>query len=252
MTKKGLDRMDSKTLCTASRRNGEQCLNYAIKGATVCRMHGGSAPQVRRAAQVRILMASDLAAKKLVELMTSNKVDDRVKLAAAKDLLDRANLAGTQNVEVGVTQRTFMDFVGDALVDVEEDDDDPNVWDAEVIIDDDNTTPPPSKDFVAPPTNRYDRALAAEVERNHSRRGRPGDKTNEQRAQAEAKLMAEQRHAERLEQQAEIDRDREAMLLAKMNGTYNPSTRGEAMREASERGDGRRRARNARAKFSDS
>lgn len=177
-----------------------------------------------------------------------------MKLAAAKDLLDRANLAGTQNVEVGVTQRTFMDFVGDALVDVEEDDDDddPNVWDAKVV-DDDNTTPlTPRKDFVAPPMNRYDRALATEVERNHSRRGRPGDRTDEQRAQAEAELMAEQRRAEHLEHQAEIDRGREAMLLAKMNGTYNPSTRGEAMRELAEKSGGRRRARNARAKFGDS
>ena len=40
MTKKGMDRMQSGTVCTAKRRNGEPCLNYAVQGAKVCRMHG--------------------------------------------------------------------------------------------------------------------------------------------------------------------------------------------------------------------
>lgn len=39
--------------CTARKRTGDQCGAYAVKGATVCRMHGGSAPQVRQAARVR-------------------------------------------------------------------------------------------------------------------------------------------------------------------------------------------------------
>lgn len=140
MTKKGMDRMESKTVCTAKRRNGEPCLNYAIRGAKVCRMHGGSAPQVRAAAQVRILMASDLAAKKLVDLMQSPTVDDRVKLSAAKDLLDRANLAGTQNVEIGVTKRDFSDVTADVVMDLDWDGDDSESADiviAEVVEDDD-------------------------------------------------------------------------------------------------------------------
>lgn len=36
--------------CGARRTNGEPCKAYAIVGGTVCRAHGGSAPQVRRAA----------------------------------------------------------------------------------------------------------------------------------------------------------------------------------------------------------
>lgn len=36
--------------CSARRTNGEPCRAYAIVGGTVCRTHGGSAPQVRRAA----------------------------------------------------------------------------------------------------------------------------------------------------------------------------------------------------------
>jgi len=38
--------------CSARRTNGEPCRAYAIVGGTVCRVHGGSAPQVRHAAYV--------------------------------------------------------------------------------------------------------------------------------------------------------------------------------------------------------
>lgn len=37
--------------CTARRRDGQQCGAKAVLGATVCRVHGGSAPQVRRNAE---------------------------------------------------------------------------------------------------------------------------------------------------------------------------------------------------------
>lgn len=43
--------------CRAHRKDGEPCGNYAIAGGRVCRMHGGSAPQVRRKARERIVMA---------------------------------------------------------------------------------------------------------------------------------------------------------------------------------------------------
>jgi hypothetical protein len=39
--------------CRAKRSNGEPCRGAAIRGADVCRMHGGAAPQVRRAAAAR-------------------------------------------------------------------------------------------------------------------------------------------------------------------------------------------------------
>ena len=40
--------------CKAHRRNGDQCGNHAIKGAEVCRMHGGSIPAVRAKAAQRV------------------------------------------------------------------------------------------------------------------------------------------------------------------------------------------------------
>ncbi|MFJ5222792.1 HGGxSTG domain-containing protein [Streptomyces sp. NPDC088400] len=39
--------------CTARTRSGGRCRGMAVTGATVCRMHGGAAPQVRAAAQRR-------------------------------------------------------------------------------------------------------------------------------------------------------------------------------------------------------
>lgn len=39
--------------CSATRRDGERCQAPAVKGATVCRRHGGAAPRVKRNAEQR-------------------------------------------------------------------------------------------------------------------------------------------------------------------------------------------------------
>src|SRR3712207_320594 len=41
--------------CSAHRKNGEPCRNFAIVGGRVCPAHGGRAPQVRAAAAEREL-----------------------------------------------------------------------------------------------------------------------------------------------------------------------------------------------------
>ncbi|MDQ1128297.1 hypothetical protein [Microbacterium sp. SORGH_AS_0888] len=61
-------------------------------------------------------------------------------LAAAKDLADRANLAGVQNVEIGITKRDFSDVTADVVMDLDWDGDDPESADivvAEIVEDDD-------------------------------------------------------------------------------------------------------------------
>lgn len=247
MTKKGLDRKDSGTVCTARRRNGEPCLNYAIKGATVCRMHGGSAPQVRAAAQTRILMASDLAAKQLVSLMQSPKVADNIKLAAAKDLLDRANVSGTQNVEIGVTKRTYEDVLDEMLVEVPEDvdDDEPSIaLRREVVIDAELVEDEP------PVRTRHDRAAFAEVERSkrtQRQRTRPAASTDRRDREAEERASL----AEVTDQpKGDVTRGREAYLRALDDGASQADARraGEraAMGETSREG----RARVTEATFS--
>ena len=47
--------LDDPRRCQATgKRSGERCHNWAIQGATVCRMHGGGAKQVRAAAKRRL------------------------------------------------------------------------------------------------------------------------------------------------------------------------------------------------------
>lgn len=43
--------------CTARRSDGQPCLRWSVRGATVCPFHGGNAPQVRRAAAARVRQA---------------------------------------------------------------------------------------------------------------------------------------------------------------------------------------------------
>ena len=40
--------------CSAHRKSGQPCRNWAIRGGYVCRMHGGAAPQVRAKAAARL------------------------------------------------------------------------------------------------------------------------------------------------------------------------------------------------------
>lgn len=88
--------------CQAHRSNGSTCSSWAIKGSNVCRVHGGSAPQVKRAARERIAAAADDAAAELVSLVMSAE-SESVKLAAIRDLLDRAGYGAKQKIEQDVT-----------------------------------------------------------------------------------------------------------------------------------------------------
>lgn len=235
------DGREPAVLCSARRTDGNPCQRPPIKGSNVCRTHGGAAPQVRARAQVRILMASDLAASKLIEMMSSPKVADNIKLAAAKDLLDRANLSGTQSVELTVEKRmSFEDYVEEALVDANVIDYDEldDIEDAVVVEDE------------PPVQNRYDRAAFREVESQRSSQkatptARARRKAIEAYIEADRAAAAAGHHND-----PAAVRDYEAMLLAKENGTYNPSSRGEAMRDAGRRArDEGRTTRQSTAKF---
>ena len=85
--------------CTAKRSNGEPCKAQAIRGGNVCRVHGGSAPQVRRKAAERLAALIDPAIGILGASM-SQKKDARLRLSAAMDVLNRNNLTGKQQIEV--------------------------------------------------------------------------------------------------------------------------------------------------------
>jgi len=86
--------------CTAnSSQSGQRCRKEAIKGATVCRNHGGSAPQVRAKAAQRLLEAADPAAAYLVSLVRDKSAAHNDRKGAAIAILDRAGLSVKQVIE---------------------------------------------------------------------------------------------------------------------------------------------------------
>lgn len=63
-------RSDLPNRCTATNRLGDPCRYPAIRGGKVCPYHGGNAPQVREAAQRKLLAAADYAIEYLFNLLT--------------------------------------------------------------------------------------------------------------------------------------------------------------------------------------
>lgn len=73
--------------CTATAKStGERCQKDAIKGGTVCHLHGGSAPQVKAKAQERLDRMADEVTADVAEILSDLKAmydeaDDDEKLA---------------------------------------------------------------------------------------------------------------------------------------------------------------------------
>lgn len=85
--------------CTArSKSTGAQCRQPAIPGGTVCRFHGGAAPQVQQKARERLAALVDPAIGTLGKQLKNNKFP-HVALSAAKDILDRNDITGKTKIE---------------------------------------------------------------------------------------------------------------------------------------------------------
>lgn len=96
-----------KRVCTAKRTNGEPCTKPPIKGGTVCATHGGSAPQVRRKATMRLLELVDPAIGTLArEMVNADKSADRQR--AANSILDRAGMPRTATVIDGESAKALL------------------------------------------------------------------------------------------------------------------------------------------------
>lgn len=107
------------TQCTARGKHSKlPCRNDAIRGGNVCRMHGGSAPQVKKKAAQRIMEAADDAAGLLVLFMEDSKNDIKVRTQIAQDLLNRAGFAGKQTISVETPR--WEDVASSILVDLGE------------------------------------------------------------------------------------------------------------------------------------
>lgn len=85
--------------CHATTRQGRTCTNPAIKGGAVCRMHGGSAPQVKEAALARLLKLQHPAINRIGELI-DQKEFPTVAYQASRDVLDRTMGKPAESVAV--------------------------------------------------------------------------------------------------------------------------------------------------------
>lgn len=93
--------------CTATNRQGRRCGKFAIPGGRVCRLHGGSAPQVILAAEERLKLLRVPAVIRLEELMNQKEYPS-VAIAAVKDVLDRNGALGKAKETIDADVKTEL------------------------------------------------------------------------------------------------------------------------------------------------
>lgn len=93
-------RPNGQRMCSARRSNGEPCRALAMSGQRVCRTHGGSSPQAKRKAALRLVELIDPAIATLArEMVQADTSADRQR--AANSILDRAGVPRVTK-EIGV------------------------------------------------------------------------------------------------------------------------------------------------------
>jgi hypothetical protein len=99
-----------------AKASGQPCQRQAIAGATVCRVHGGAAPQVKEAARLRILALVDPALATMARAVNSKRKGEpsAVEISAARDILDRAGLAAKDAEGAGTSIRVVVMPAGHA------------------------------------------------------------------------------------------------------------------------------------------
>lgn len=97
---------------------GNRCTIAALKGARVCRYHGGNLPNVKKAAQTALAMAALPAAERLIHIaLRKRDVSDADRLKAIIQILDRAGVEGKQTVtlELAPWQATLQSIYANNL-----------------------------------------------------------------------------------------------------------------------------------------
>lgn len=93
-----------------SKQSGKRCQRPAIPGGTVCKLHGGGAPQVIRKARLRLQELVDPAIATLArEMATADKSNDRQR--AANSILDRAGVVRGSEIKVEDVRESLVDTI---------------------------------------------------------------------------------------------------------------------------------------------
>ena len=107
--------------CSArSKTSGGQCGQSALLGGTVCYWHGGKAPQVMATAEQRIRALAEGPALARMEHLIDQADTDSVRLAAARDVLDRAGYGAVRKLDVTVIQTEAQRIAGELGIPVEQ------------------------------------------------------------------------------------------------------------------------------------
>lgn len=97
----------NRLLCSARRRDGDLCQSPAMHGQRVCRMHGGSAPQARSKARLRLAELVNPAIATLArEMANADRSVDRQR--AANSILDRAGWGRVSTVETADAREVLL------------------------------------------------------------------------------------------------------------------------------------------------
>lgn len=91
---------------------GRQCNGTAEPGSNLCGRHQPYLVTEKRKAAERLMLAGDIASRKLVGLM--DDPDSRIQLRAAESVLDRIGLSARQNVSItsGAETSKFEQVLG--------------------------------------------------------------------------------------------------------------------------------------------
>ena len=110
-----------------SSQTGKPCGHWAVRGGTVCHMHGGSAAQVKARARQRLDDMVDPALGKLRKLI--NAESESVSLQAIAQILDRTGYklperletdsAVTIKVEYEIIEQPMAEVPRETIVDVQ-------------------------------------------------------------------------------------------------------------------------------------
>ena len=102
--------------CTAkSSRTGKPCQKPPIKGATVCRVHGGAAPQVKRAAERRLEELRPDAIRYYDWLLNQEEYPS-AGLGAANAVMDRVDGRPTERIELSTNVGAKLDAARQAAL----------------------------------------------------------------------------------------------------------------------------------------